>query len=65
MGLGRGQVIHSSFRRKEYIRRKHEGVSNVTEKERILTKSYQSVELNSFRHHSPFLKMVFGDLEIM
>ena len=43
MGPRGDQVPLCRFRRKEYIRRKHQGVSNVNEKQHILTRSYQSV----------------------
>jgi hypothetical protein len=44
VGSRGSQVIRSGFRRKEYLRRKNQGVSNVSEKELILSKSYQSVK---------------------
>lgn len=35
--------FYSCFRRKEYLRQKHSGVSKVTDKEKILIQSLQSV----------------------
>lgn len=47
MGSGGGQVSMPLSRRKEYQRRKHDGTSNVTHKQALLTKSYQSVPPSS------------------
>ena len=63
MGPRVDQVSSLLLRRKEYIRRKNQGISNVNERELILSKSYQSVweVISRLRLRSP--KIVIVNLE--